>query len=66
MTHPAPLIEHDETEAGRQCRIAYEAGLIAEARASVAAGRLVDSAEVKVWIDSIGTDRELPPPYSRR
>ena len=46
------------TEAGRQRRIAYEARLVAEARASVAVGRLVDSAEVKVWIDSIGTNRD--------
>ena len=26
----------------------------------------VDSAEVKAWIDSIGTDHELPVPYSGR
>ena len=55
-----------ETEADRQHRIAWEAEGIARARASVAAGRLVDSAKVKAWIDSIGTDHELPVPYSGR
>ncbi len=55
-----------ETEAARQHRIAWEAERIAEADADIAAGRLVDSAKVKAWIDSIGTDRELPVPYSGR
>lgn len=55
-----------ETEAERQQRIAREATMIAEADADVAAGRLVDSARVKAWIDSIGTAHELPVPYSRR
>jgi predicted transcriptional regulator len=40
--------------------------MIAEADADIAAGRLVDSAKVKAWIDSIGTDHELPVPYSGR
>jgi predicted transcriptional regulator len=55
-----------ESEADRERRIAWEADRIAEARADVAAGRLVSSARVKAWIDSIGTDHELPVPYSRR
>jgi len=55
-----------ETEADRQRRIAWEAARIAEARADVAAGRLVNSAKVKAWIDSLGTDHELPVPYSGR
>ena len=55
-----------ETEAERQARIAWEAEGIAEARADVAAGRLVDEAEVDAWIDSIGTDHELPVPYAGR
>jgi predicted transcriptional regulator len=55
-----------ETEADRRRRIAWEAERIAEARASAAAGRLVDSAKVKAWIDSIGTDHELPVPFSGR
>jgi predicted transcriptional regulator len=55
-----------ETEAEKQRRLAWEAERIAEARADVIAGRLVDSAKVKAWIDSIGTDHELPVPYSGR
>jgi predicted transcriptional regulator len=49
-----------------QRRLAWEAERIAEADADIAAGRLVDSAEIDAWIDSIGTDHELPPPSSGR
>jgi hypothetical protein len=67
---PAPNDSADgrsqETDAERQRRLALEAEMIAEARADVAAGRLVDSAKVRAWIDSIGTDRELPAPLSGR
>ena len=55
-----------ETEAERKSRIAWEAERIVEAQADVAAGRLVSSAKVNAWIDSIGTDDELPVPYSGR
>lgn len=55
-----------ETEAERQRRLARESEMIAEADADIAAGRLVNSAKVKAWIDSIGTDHELPVPYSGR
>jgi predicted transcriptional regulator len=55
-----------ETEAEREARLAREAKMIAEADADVAAGRLVDSTKVKAWIDSIGTENELPVPYSGR
>jgi len=55
-----------ETEAERQRQLAWEAEGIAEARADVAAGRIVDEAEVDAWIDSIGTDQELPVPYAGR
>jgi len=55
-----------ETEAERRHRLDWEAERIAEAEADVAAGRLVNSAKVKAWIDSIGTDGELPVPYSDR
>jgi predicted transcriptional regulator len=65
MTQPAPLIETAETEADRQRRIAWEAERIAEARAELDAGLYATSAEVKAWIDSIGTDHELPVPYPR-
>jgi predicted transcriptional regulator len=58
--------EDPATDAEKQRRLAWEAERIAEARADVAAGRLVDSAKVKAWINSIGTDHELPVPYSGR
>ena len=52
----------NEAEAERQRRLAWERERIAEAEADIAAGRVVDSAEVDAWIDSIGTDNELPVP----
>ncbi len=55
-----------ETEAERQARIAWEAEGIAAADADIAAGRLVDAAVVRAWIESIDTDHELPVPYSGR
>ncbi len=54
-----------ETEADRQRRLAWEAEGIARARASIAAGYYATSAEVKTWIDSLGTDNPLPVPYPR-
>jgi predicted transcriptional regulator len=64
MTQPAPVADHDETE--RQAVLVREAAGVAKALASAAAGRVVDEAEVNAWIDSIGTDHELPVPYSGR
>lgn len=61
MPNPRP-----ETEAERQARLAWEAEMIAEADAEIEAGLYVDSADIKAWIDSIGTDQELPPPPTRR
>jgi len=55
-----------ETEAERQRRLASETEMIAEADADIAAGRLIDEAEIDAWIDSIGSDHELPPPRSGR
>ncbi len=55
-----------ETEAEEQVRIAWEAEGIAEARADVAAGRLVSAARVRAWVDSLRTDNPLPVPYSGR
>jgi hypothetical protein len=66
--HPndsAPVTSR-ETEVERARQLAWEAERIAEADADIAAGRLVDSAKVKAWIDSISTDNELPVPYSGR
>jgi predicted transcriptional regulator len=55
-----------ETEAERQARLAREAEGIAAAEASLAAGLYVDADDIDAWIDSIGTDHELPPPLTRR
>lgn len=69
-TTPIPAERADttrpETEAERQDRIAWEAEGIAEADADLAAGRLVDAAAVRAWVESIDTDHELPVPYSGR
>ena len=54
-----------ETEAEQQRRLAWEAERIAEARAELDAGLYVDADEIDAWIDSIGTDHELPPPPTR-
>jgi predicted transcriptional regulator len=53
-------------QASRQRRLAWEAKMIAEADADIAAGHVVDEAEVDAWIDSIDTDHELPVPYADR
>jgi hypothetical protein len=56
-----------ETEAEKRLRFAREASMIAEARSELDAGLYVDNAEVDAWIDSVGTDHELPvPPTMRR
>jgi predicted transcriptional regulator len=65
-TAPLPGVTSRQTEADRQRRIAWEAMMVAQADASIAAGRMVDEAEVDAWIDSIGTDHELPVPYAGR
>jgi predicted transcriptional regulator len=55
-----------ESAADKQRRLAWEARMIAEARAELDAGLFVDAADVDAWIDSIGTDHELPVPPTRR
>jgi hypothetical protein len=55
-----------EIEAERQGRLASEPEMIAEARASAAAGRVVSSGEVDAWIDSLDTDHALRSPFRRR
>ena len=55
-----------ETEVEKQRRLAWEAEMIVEARAELDAGLYVDVAELDAWIDSIGTEHELPPPPTRR
>jgi predicted transcriptional regulator len=68
--NPAPDdpadVSRAETEAAQLRRLVREAAMIAEARASAAAGRVVSSEEVDAWIDSLDTDHELPPPRSGR
>jgi hypothetical protein len=44
-------MQPSESEAARTRRIAWEADRIAEARADVAAGRMIDAAAVDAWID---------------
>jgi hypothetical protein len=55
-----------ESEAAKRRRLAREAEMIAEALASAQAGLVVDEAEVDAWVDSLGTDHELPIPSRRR
>jgi predicted transcriptional regulator len=55
-----------ETAAEKRRRLAWEAERLTEAYADIAAGRLVDSEDVDAWIDSVGTEHELPVPYSGR
>jgi predicted transcriptional regulator len=66
MTEADPSAPRKETAEEREQRIAREAEMIAEARASVAAGRVVSLEAVSAWIDSLGTDHELPLPQSGR
>jgi predicted transcriptional regulator len=39
--------------------------MIAEADAEIDAGLYVDAADIDTWINSIGTDHELPLPPTR-
>jgi predicted transcriptional regulator len=65
-TAPRPDAGAAATREDEQRRLAWEAARISEARADIAAGRMVESAAVKAWIDSLGTDHELPAPFSGR
>jgi predicted transcriptional regulator len=40
--------------------------MIAEADAEIAAGLVIEEADVDAWIDSLGADHELPLPQPRR
>jgi predicted transcriptional regulator len=66
--HPDDTTPTDrpDTAAEKRDRLAWEAERIAEAPASAEAGLLVDAAEVDAWMDSLGTEHELPVPYPRR
>jgi predicted transcriptional regulator len=54
--------ENIETSVERQHRLELEARLIAEARASAAAGLTISLEAIKAWVDSWDTENELPPP----
>lgn len=56
---------HSEAEADRS-RFAHESRLLDAALASVAAGRTVSEERFNAWVDSLGTDHELPAPKSGR
>jgi predicted transcriptional regulator len=58
---PAPA----EGDDARAVRLARERRQIEEARVSIAAGRVVSEQAFSAWVDSIGTDNELPVPQSR-
>jgi len=66
MDAPSDHTPYAESEAERLARIAWEAEGIEQARADVAAGRLVDAARVRAWVDSLSTDDPLPVPYAGR
>jgi hypothetical protein len=65
VTQHLAVDDRVQTEAERQARLAREAEGIAKARASIAAGYYATAAEVKGWIDSLGTDNPFPVPYPR-
>jgi predicted transcriptional regulator len=44
--------------------LAWEARVIAEAEAEAEAGLLIPSADVKAWIDNLGTANPLPMPQA--
>lgn len=58
---PDPVLEGDTSRAERLVR---ERQQIEEARASVAAGRVVSEQAFNAWVDSLGTEHELPVPQS--
>jgi predicted transcriptional regulator len=66
MIQPVPITHDQESEDRRRDRLAWEAEGIAEARAELDAGLYVDADDIDAWIDSMGTDNELPPPPTRR
>jgi hypothetical protein len=59
-------MDADRNQSTIETTRAGEAKLLARARASALAGHAVSEAAADAWIDSLGTDRELPPPRSGR
>ncbi len=61
---PAPN-QVSESETARAERLARERQQIDEAITSAAAGEVVSEEDFDAWVDSLGTDHELPPPRPR-
>jgi hypothetical protein len=59
------LIGGADRETGQSSRLAYEADRIAAAKASAAAGRIVDFRAVKLWAETIDTRDEASLPIPR-
>jgi hypothetical protein len=55
-----------QTKAERKRRFARETALITEADADIAAGRLIDEAEIDARINNVGTTDDLPTRRSRQ
>lgn len=51
-----------ETAEERRERLTWEAEMIAEAEAELAAGQGISQADANAWLDSLDTDRPLPFP----
>jgi predicted transcriptional regulator len=66
MDDPQILNRSAETDEERRKRLAHEARLIAEAEADAAAGRVIYGEAVSAWLESLGTDHELPRPQLPR
>jgi predicted transcriptional regulator len=62
---PAASNPVSESETARAERLARERRQIDEAIASAAAGEVVSEEDFDAWVDSLGTDHELPPPRLR-
>jgi len=52
----------DNTDHDAEIEAKREIALVEEARADVAAGRIVPFRAVKAWVESLDTPWELPPP----
>lgn len=70
IAEPSPYLDvvgpATESVEARNRRIAYENKALDVALASIAAGRWVTEEQFDAWVDSLGTDRELPVPKSGR
>jgi hypothetical protein len=61
-----PQPEPIETADERRARLAREAELIEEARASVARDGTIPFEEIEAWVNSWGTPNPLPKPTPRK